>query len=282
MSRPLRIEYEGAVYHVTSRGNARADIYLSDDDRELFLEVLAHVVERFGWICHAYCLMSNHYHLMVETPQANLSRGMRQLNGMYTQRFNRKHNRVGHVFQGRFKSIVVDKDAYLLELSRYIVRNPVAADIVKHVKDWKWSSYRATVDMVQSPSFLTINWLLEQFGNNQNQAMDAYVQFVNKTDELLPWRSLKGPDVLGNDEFRSGLQAFVDGGERDIPKRKQVLRCLPLSEISAVDKRRGQWMKEAYQEHGYSMQSIADYAGVHHSTVSRLIKGEDENARNKT
>jgi len=281
MSRPLRIEYEGAVYHVTSRGNARADIYLSDDDKVLFLEVLEHVVEQFGWICHAYCLMSNHYHLMVETPQANLSRGMRQLNGMYTQRFNRKHNRVGHVFQGRFKSIVVDKDAYLLELSRYIVRNPVAADMVKHAKHWEWSSYRATAGMIQSPPFLSVNWLLEQFGNDKNQAMNAYRQFVNKTDELLPWKNLNGPDVLGNDDFRSELQALVTGDKRDIPKRKQMLRCLPLSEIAAANKRRGQWMKEAYQDHGYSMQSIADYAGLHHSTVSRLINGENKNARNK-
>ena len=100
MARPLRIEYEGAVYHITSRGNAQADIYLSDMDRAMFLDVLAHVVDRFGWICHAYCLMSNHYHLMIETPQPNLSKGMRQLNGMYTQRFNRAHQRVGHVFQG--------------------------------------------------------------------------------------------------------------------------------------------------------------------------------------
>ncbi len=108
MARPLRIEYEGAVYHVTSRGNARSAIYFSDNDREIFLKVLTHVVERFGWVCHAYCLMDNHYHLMIETPQANLSRGMRQLNGVYTQRFNHIHGRVGHLYQGRFKSIIVE------------------------------------------------------------------------------------------------------------------------------------------------------------------------------
>jgi len=166
MARPLRIEYEGAVYHVTSRGNARADIYLSDSDREMFIDVLEHVVERFGWVCHAYCLMDNHYHLMIETPQANLSRCMRQLNGMYTQRFNRAHQRVGHVFQGRFKAIVVDKDAYLLGLSRYIVRNPVAAGMVKRVGDWRWSSYAATVGVVQSPTFLDAAWLLSQYGSS--------------------------------------------------------------------------------------------------------------------
>ena len=278
MSRPLRIEYEGAVYHVTSRGNAQSDIYLSDTDREMFLDVLTHVVERFGWICHAYCLMSNHYHLMIETPQANLSRGMRQLNGMYTQRFNRAHKRVGHVFQGRFKSIIVDKDAYLLELSRYIVRNPVAANMVKAVGDWAWSSYGATAGIEKTPSFLTVHWLLSQFGGDRK----AYQQFVRKTEALMPWKSLNGPDVLGDDTFRKKLQTFKGAKVRDIPKRKQTLRYLPLAELAAQSKPRGKWMKEAYQEHGYTMQSIADFVELHHSTVSRLIKQEDENARNKT
>lgn len=114
MARPLRIEFPGAVYHITVRGNGREDIFLSDDDRILFYEVLAHAVERFGWLCHAWCLMTNHYHLMIETPNGNLSKGMRQLNGVYTQRFNRAHERVGHVFQGRYKAILVEKDAHLL------------------------------------------------------------------------------------------------------------------------------------------------------------------------
>jgi len=157
MARPLRIEFEGAVYHVTSRGNAREDIFLSDSDREMFLKTLAHVVDRFGWVCHAYYLMGNHYHLMIETPQANLSRGMRQLNGIYTQRFNREYHRVGHVFQGRFKSILVEKDAYLLELSRYIVRNPVAAGMVNDVTAWPWSSYRATAGDISAPGFLRVD-----------------------------------------------------------------------------------------------------------------------------
>ncbi len=104
MARPLRVEYAGAIYHVTSRGNAQSDIYLDDSDREAFLEILAGVIDRFGWVCHAYCLMSNHYHLLLETPKGNLSMGMRQLNGVYTQRFNRRHRRVGHLFQGRYKS----------------------------------------------------------------------------------------------------------------------------------------------------------------------------------
>ena len=144
MARPLRIEFAGAVYHVTARGDGQEDIYLGDDDRRLFLEVLGEVCERFDWVVHAYCLMDNHYHLLVETPNANLAKGMRQLNGVYTQAFNRGHARVGHVFQGRYKAILVQKESYLLELARYIVLNPVRARMVRSAKDWPWSSYRST------------------------------------------------------------------------------------------------------------------------------------------
>jgi REP element-mobilizing transposase RayT len=281
MARPLRIEYEGAVYHVTSRGNARSDIYLDDHDREMFLEVLAHVVERFGWRCHAYCLMDNHYHLMIETPKANLSQGMRQLNGVYTQRFNRVHGRVGHIFQGRFKAIVVDKDAYLLELSRYIVRNPVAAGIVQDVSDWVWSSYRATAGEEKTPPFLTTDWLLSRFGGNRSKAEARYVSFVHK-ESVSPWGQRNGPDVLGDDEFRIRLQHMKLGSSGEVPKCKRVLRHLPLHKIASQNKSRSDWMREAYREHGYTMQAIADYVGLHYSTVSRLIKEGDENARNKT
>jgi len=276
MARPLRIEFEGAVYHVTSRGNAREDIYLSDEDRIMFLDVLSYVVKRHEWICHAYCLMTNHYHLMIETPNKNLSRGMSQLNGMYTQRFNRKHERVGHVFQGRFKSIIVDKEEYLLELSRYIVRNPVAASIVNHVEDWPWSSYQATVGNIEVPEFLRTDWLLSQFGT-----VDEYVDFVAIKDVASPWRLLNGPDVLGSDEFRKLLQKKAGGVRAGIPRKKYLLRHLPLSDIACESSSRSQWMWEAYHEHGYTMQAISDFANLHNSTVSRLIKQECDNAKNK-
>ena len=117
MARPLRIEFEGALYHVTSRGNARQDIFLDDEDRDDFLKSFDRISERFGWLCHAYCLMNNHYHLLIETPRANLSQGMQLLNSMLSQRFNRRHKRVGHVLQGRFKAILVEKESHLLELA---------------------------------------------------------------------------------------------------------------------------------------------------------------------
>ena len=134
MARPLRIEFNGALYHITARGDKRADIFEDNEDREQFLNLLKEVCSRFNWQIHAYCLMDNHYHLLVETPEGNLSLGMRQLNGVYTQKFNRKHKRVGHVFQGRIKRIIVEKDAHLLELARYIVLNPVRAKMIRKQK----------------------------------------------------------------------------------------------------------------------------------------------------
>ena len=140
MARPLRIEFEGALYHVMSRGNARSDIFLDDEDRQLFVENLGRVSGRFDWRVWAWCLMSNHYHFLVETLEPTLSRGMREVNGVYTQAFNRRHGRSGHVLQGRFKAPLVDKDRYLLELSRYVVLNPVRAGIVQTAADWAWSN----------------------------------------------------------------------------------------------------------------------------------------------
>ena len=271
MARPLRIEFDGAVYHITSRGNSRDDIFLNDEDRKIFLDVVALVVDRFKWKCHAYCLMSNHYHLMIETPQANLSRGMRQLNGVYTQRFNRSHGHVGHLFQGRFKSIVVDKESYLLELSRYIVRNPVAANMVGEAADWPWSSYNATAGQASSPAWLETQWLLSQFSSTKKQAERAYINFVARNDLPSPWNQLNGPDILGDDDFRCELQANVDVESNEVPKKKRVLRHLPLSEIER-GKEQQEWMYEAYTEHGYTMQDIATYAGLHHSTISKKIK----------
>jgi REP element-mobilizing transposase RayT len=139
MARPLRIEYEGAVYHVTSRGNERKPVFKDDGDREVFLDTLHKVNKRYNFLCYAYCLMDNHYHLIIETPDGNLSKGMRQLNGVYTQAFNKRHHRVGYIFQGRYKSILIQKESHLLEVCRYVVLNPVRAKAVNSPEEWRWS-----------------------------------------------------------------------------------------------------------------------------------------------
>ena len=135
MARQLRLEYPGAVWHVTSRGNNRQDIYVDDDDRLMFLGLLAEAVRRFRWIVHAYTLMTNPFHLVIETPVPTLSRGMKWMNGKYAQWFNRRHKRCGHLFQGRFKGFLVEKESYLLTLIRYVALNPVRADMVKRPED---------------------------------------------------------------------------------------------------------------------------------------------------
>jgi putative transposase len=163
MSRPLRIEFAGALYHVTSRGVRRERIFEHDADRLGFLDLLGRVAVDFNWVVHAYWLMGNHYHLLVETPDGNLGKGMRQLNGVYTQDCNRQHGRVGHLFQGRYKSILVDADSYLLELSRYVVLNPVRAGMVKSARDWPWSSYRAMVGAHATGAY-SYQQIAEHFG----------------------------------------------------------------------------------------------------------------------
>lgn len=167
MARPLRIEVAGGLYHVTARGDRREDIYADETDRLHWLSIFGDVCDRFNWRCHGYCLMTNHYHLVVETPEANLSRGMRQLNGVYTQTFNRRHGLVGHLFQGRFKGILVEREAYLLELSRYVVLNPVRAGMVSDAGDWPWSSYRAMLGKVGAPDWLETDEVFGRFGQDR-------------------------------------------------------------------------------------------------------------------
>ena len=171
MARPLRIELAGGLYHLTSCGDRREDIYLDDGDRFLWLDILGQTCRRFNWVCHAWCQMTNHYHLIMETVEGNLSEGMRHLNGVYTQAGNRKHRRVGHVFQGRYKAILVDKDSYLLELSRYVVLNPVRARMVRDAGDWPWSSYLSMTGQADSPEWLQTDAILAQFGEQRNDAV---------------------------------------------------------------------------------------------------------------
>ncbi len=275
MARPLRIEYPGAVYHVTSRGNARQPIVIDDQDRHTFLALLAHVIDRFGWLCHAYCLMDNHYHLLIETPQPNLSRGMRQLNGRYTQSFNRRHDRVGHVLQGRFTAILVEKEAHLLELCRYVVLNPVRAKMVTHPRLWAWSSYRATVGDTPAPPWLTIDWILHQFGQRVRPAQDRYRAFVAEgRGAARPWEQLQGQIYLGSEAFIARHQP--NRRIRDIPRR-QTQAVRPA--LRVLFQRKGtpsRHIEQAYRQYGYRLREIADHLGVHESTVSRHLKQIEE------
>lgn len=281
MARPLRIEYPGAVYHITARGNAREDIFLEESDRYRFLDTLSRVVVRYNWLCHAYCLLDNHYHLLIETPDPNLSLGMRQLNGIYTQSFNRDHRRVGHVFQGRFKSILVEKETYLLELCRYVVLNPVRAGLVTEPGAWPWSSYRATALGSAVPGFLTIDWVLGQFSSNRKKARAQYRRFVADgltSRERKPWHELIGQIFLGSGEFVARMQELLGGRQeiREIPRAQRYPGRPPLArlfgDVAKDEKmRRNELICTAHIRHGYTLKNIADHLGIHYTTVSRAL-----------
>ena len=276
MVRPLRIEFPGAVYHVTSRGNARMPIFEDDGDRVEFLSVLERVLVRCNWLLHAYCLMSNHYHLMLETPETKLSAGMRQLNGVYTQRFNRRHRRAGHVFQGRFKAIVVDRDSYLLELSRYVVLNPVRARMVRRAQDYKWSSFRATAGLDPVPEYLTCDWILSQFGRHRAVAQKRYRTFVAEGVKApSPWEQLKAQMILGDEAFVATLK---HPGRRLTEVRREqrflgrpTLAALLDGHAHADRAKRNRAIVRAAVRYGYPQAAIATHLGLHYSLVSKVV-----------
>ena len=281
MARPLRLELSGGLYHVTSRGDGREDIYLCDADREAWLEVFGQVCERFNWVCHAWCQITNHYHILIETPEANLAQGMRQLNGVYTQRFNRTHDRVGHVFQGRYKAILVERDSYLLELARYVVLNPLRAKMVKRLETWPWSSYLATCGQVGSPDWLQTYWILAQFGQRRSRAIAKYVNFVHEGARLPSvWTQLQGQIYLGSEAFVRKMQAQIEQKSTldEIPRAQRRAITQPLA---GFERRyaRNEAMARAYLSGQHSMAEIAKYFGVHYSTVSRAVTNHERATR---
>jgi putative transposase len=282
MARALRIEYEGALYHITSRGNAKQPVYLSKEDYENFLEILETVVGQYDFILHAYCLMPNHYHLLMETPDANLSSGMRQLNGVYTQKFNREHERVGHLFQGRYKALLVEKESYLLELCRYIVLNPVRARIVEDPKAWPYSSYPQAAGFTKALPYLTTDWILSQFAATKKAATKYYREFVTEGVGLdSPLNNTKNQILLGKEDFIERLMPHLSEKQElsEIPRAQRNLTRPPLDGLLSLDKKTFGISEErddefycAHVVHGYTLKEIADFIGVHYATVSRAVR----------
>lgn len=275
MARSLRIEFPGALYHITSRGDGKENIYLSDEDRILFLKIFSDVCRRCDWVCYSYCLMSNHYHLLVETPQGNLSKGMQLLNGIYTQKFNRLHSRVGHVFQGRFKGILVQKDNYLLELSRYIVLNPVRAKMVTSVDKWIWSSYLATIQPNLKPSWLSSDYILSLFSNDVLASIKNYQEFVQqglRSDS--PWDNLKNQIFLGTDNFVQEMLNKIEPEKNllGIPKAQYTPHNFIIEAFEKNSTNRNECMRLAYESGRFTLGEIGNYFGLHYSSVSRIVK----------
>jgi putative transposase len=237
MARPLRIEYPGAFYHVTSRGNEKKDIFKSRRDREKFLSYLQSSVERYGALIHAYCLMTNHYHLLLETPRGNLAEIMQHINGAYTTYFNVKRKRTGHLFQGRYKAIVVEADEYALELSRYMHLNPVRAGMVRVPQEHEWSSYISYVGIGAGLEWLKTDFILSYFGENRIESARKYKMFVEdllKTEYESPLNSAVASTILGTPEFIAEIsEKHVAGkqSDRSVPAVKELCGLHSLDEI---------------------------------------------------
>ena len=283
MSRPLRIEFPGAIYHVTSRGDRREPIFDGDEDRRALLTVLAQAMDRFDAQVLAYCLMGNHYHFVLHTRQANLSRLMRHVNGAYTQHFNRQHGKVGHLFQGRFKAILVDRDAYLLEVCRYVELNPVRAGIVPDPQAWAWSSYQSHVGLSEVPPWLDTDglhgYLLQRpvrGATDARRAAARYEALVAAGRDVRLWDgALRQQIYLGDEAFVERMQARADQHgpmtARDIPRRQRATPWSLDQWLRQTELPREQALRRAHVEGGHTMSAIARELRLSVSRVSRLI-----------
>ena len=281
MSRPLRIEFPGAVYHVTSRGDRRESIFEDDADRHALLAVMALGLARFDARMLAYCLMGNHYHFVLHSAMANLSQLMRHINGVYSQAFNRRHSKVGHLFQGRFKAILVDRDAYLLEVCRYVELNPVRAGMVDAPQAWPWSSYRAHIGEADAPQWLdtegVYGHLLGHPVHSATEALHAarcYAELVAAGRDVRLWDlGLNKQIYLGDDDFvarmqsRSGRPGLTS---KEVPKAQ---RSTPrnLTHWLGVCETREEALRRAHVESAISMTAMAAQLGVSVARVSQLI-----------
>ena len=276
MVRPLRIEFPGALYHVTSRGNRRQNIFLTDKDRQLFLSILWQSFSTHNVHCYAYCLMDNHYHLLIETLEGNLSEVMRDVNSVYSRKFNKNHGQVGHVLQGRYKSFLIEKEAYLLKLIQYTVLNPVRASMVQSPDDWKWSSYTATRSGDVSNARLRVGDVLSYFDVDMHVAGEQYEQFVIAgIGEKSPFEDIREGLVLGSEEF---VEAYAVHDnivhDADIVVAERLTGRPSLDELFDADDStaiRNEKIICARNSCGYSVTDIAEHLNLHRTTVSKIV-----------
>lgn len=267
MNRPLRVQFSGALYHVTARGNRQEAIYRDDRDRLAWLDILGEVAARFNFIVHGFCQMTNHYHVLLETLDGKLSAGIRQLDGEYARHFNHRHGLVGHVFQGRFYSEDFLHESHLLEVARYIVLNPVRAGIVAGPGDWRWSSYAFLTGAAPAPPWFDTAWLLSQFGGEMEAAVERYIAFVAQGIGL----DYPVPPQREADPGRAA-PSHPPRLMKEHPRRQRRANALSLAEYAARYAERNEAMARAYLSTAYSMQDIAAHFGVSAKTVSRAVK----------
>jgi len=284
MARPLRIEFPGALYHVTSRGDNKCIIFTNTRDRNRFLSIYSEISARLQWITYAWCLMGNHFHLVVETPEPNLSEGMRILNGTYTQYVNHVHGRTGHLFQGRFHSIIVDRNSYLLEVIRYVVLNPVRAGLANSPEEWPWSSFRATVGLEPAPDWLGTDFTLDAVNEckgtrEQKQAFFAAYVENGTHGSRSPMEDLRQQIYLGDDLFIAQAQEKILAGASlsDVVReqKRPPLECLEDYKKNFSDRKEA--MAQAYLSGQFSQAEISRFFRVHTSTVSKAVRSFKQN-----
>ena len=295
MARPLRVEYEGAFYHITSRGNERKDIFKSEKDKEKFLNYLERAKEKFEIVVHAYCLLSNHYHLIIETPYANLSKCMQYINSSYTTYYNVKRNRHGHLFQGRYKGILIEVDEYLKVLSRYIHLNPIKAGMEKRLGEYKWSSYYYYIEKKKLPVFLKTQHVLDYFGGSKVRYR-KYVEEGVLKDIANPLEKINQWNILGCEGFINMIQNNYlkeKKEDRDLPRVKNIKKSFSriVAEIKKVkdvsEKEQRKLLVYFLRKYtDFNLEEIADRLGGKKLSVSgvsvitaRLEKDKDNNKR---
>lgn len=273
MNRPLRLQYPGALYHVTARGDRQSAIFRDDADRLVWLALLERVCARHHFVVHGFCQMTNHFHVVAATLEGNLAAGMRMLNGHYSQYFNRRYDLTGHVFQGRYKAILVQKESYLLELTRYVVLNPLRAGMVSSPEAWPWSSYRYVVHGLPAPGWLDIDTILRHFSSDRGSAIELYRSFV------LAGIGMSSPLLATRHQLILGDAAFVGRAFgapapstlENVSKIQRRAAKLSLPEYQVQFPDRDEAMAHAYHSTAYTMQQVAAYFGVSAKTVSRAV-----------
>lgn len=273
MSRPLRLEFPNALYHVVARGNHRYPIYRNEADRRMWLAILRDSCTRNNAVIYAYCQMTNHYHLLIETREANLQRVMHHLNGCYSQAHNRRHESVGHLFQGRYKAILVQRDAYLLELARYIVLNPVRAGIVAAPQDWPWSSYHWMFRKVGNAQWLDIESVLSYFSGADGKASANYAAFVMAGIGCdSPLDEAAHPVILGDQGFIAQHCGGVPQRSREFMRAQRRHAVPTLAEFQSRYASRDEAIARAHETTVYTISDIGRHFGVSGRTVHRAVK----------
>ncbi len=274
MSRPIRIEYPGAVYEIRVRGNAGNAIFKQDDDRLLFLQNFGKVCDRFNWSCHAYCLLDSEYQLLIETHDPNLSRGMREVNGVFTQAINRKYQQRGHIFDGRFQAIVIEKEAYLAEIHRKLALLPVQHGLVKEPIDWIWSHYRGVMGKAWTANWLSWKPFLANYSSNTGEARRQYADFVADDGYQQRQFKVKAQIVLGSDDFLEEIQKRVPKQILSSQFLKQQNLSKSLTEYQLLYKTRDEAIREAYRSGEFTLNQIGGHFKLHYSTVSRIARNQ--------